>query len=414
MEIGNLLFLRIFLQFTLIVATVFLTLPSAYAICSNDFDKNIQKILDEGREKYELVGMQLSILCKNEVIPHDFSTGTTTKDSLINISPGSLFQVGSITKSFTAALILKLEAEGLLSINDEIGMWLPQLPDAWKKITIRQLLNHTSGLYDYISTDLFSVFIADVNHQFQPDELLKFVKTTLLFPSGTGYFYSNTNYLLAGMIINAALASQNKSYASEIEEQIFNPLGLFNTYYLPHPYNKLIFSRMAHGYYLIYFPKVSDITSFNMSYTSTAGANVSTAHDVAMWLNNLVHGLVLPTKQQTEMLTMVDMETGKAVTDYGYGLGLYQHNMQNEKAWMHRGITMGYFNGMYYLICRDMTIAYTSTPSFKKQLPEDSEKIIEEIISYIQQTDPKEECHVSDYDSLKPQHHQISYAQLPY
>lgn len=376
-----------------ILISTLVTLSSSYAACGKDFDKNIQKIIDEGREKYQLVGMQFSILCKNETIPHDFYSGKTMLDNDIPIGSTTLFQIGSITKSFTAALMLRLEAERILSINDEIGIWLPQLPSAWKKITIKQLLNHTRGLMDYVNTDSIGAYLSDVKRQWQQSELLQFViNEPLLFPGGEGYYYSNTNYLLAGMIIEVALLSQGKSYADEIETRFFKPLNLINTYYLPHLYSKDIFIRMAHGYFPFDFPKVTDITSYNMSFTNTAGANVSTAHDISIWLQNLMHGNILPLAQFNELLSMVDMQTGLPTLSNGYGLGIYQQDFQNEMTWMHRGITMGYHNGMYYFPCRDMVVTYTGTPSFSQRMPAESEDIVKKVIFYVQQIDPKEEC----------------------
>lgn len=386
-----------FIFLLLIIFLSFFPLSFSFAACTTDFDNNIQKIVDEGRVTYQLVGMQLSILCKDEIVPHDFYSGTTMLDNNLPVNENTLFQAGSITKSFTAALILKLETDGVLSINDEIGTWLPQIPDTWKKITIKQLLNHTSGLSDYVNTTSLQIYMSDVKKQWQQNELLQFIiNEPLLFPIGEGYFYSNTNYLLAGMIADTALISQGKSYANEVNIRFFKPLNLVNTYYLPYMYNENIFNRMAHGYYPLHFPKVTDVTSYNMSFTNTAGANVSTAHDISLWLQNLMHGGVLSSVQFTEMQSMVDMQSGLSTLHNGYGLGIYQQDFQNEMTWMHRGITMGYHNGMYYFPCRDMVIAYTGTPSFSQRVPEDSEEIIKKIILYVQQIDPKKECFISE------------------
>jgi D-alanyl-D-alanine carboxypeptidase len=116
---------------------------------------------------------------------------------------GTLFQIGSNTKSFTAALILRLEAEGKLSIDQTVGDWLPQYPD-WANVTIRSLLNMTRDITNYTETvDIAQTMAADLHHQFSYKDLIAAVYGKGL-PIPSGWFYSNTNNILAAMIIEAA------------------------------------------------------------------------------------------------------------------------------------------------------------------------------------------------------------------
>jgi D-alanyl-D-alanine carboxypeptidase len=119
------------------------------------------------------------------------------------IGPDTLFQIGSNTKEFIAALILKLEAAGKLKLDDTIGKWLPQYP-AWKDVTIRSLLQMTSPIPNYSETvAMGEIQAADIHHQFSAKDLIGFVDpgNGQHFPPATGWFYSNTNYILAGLII---------------------------------------------------------------------------------------------------------------------------------------------------------------------------------------------------------------------
>ena len=152
------------------------------------------------------------------------------------IGPDTLFDIGSNTKEFTSALILKLEAAGKLSIDDTIGKWLPQYP-AWKDVTIRSLLQMTSPIPNYSETvDIGEIEVADLQHQFSDKDLIGFVDpgNGEHFPPATGWFYSNTNYILAGLIIEAA---SGMNYEQALTTMILEPLGLHDTFYAdgPHP-----------------------------------------------------------------------------------------------------------------------------------------------------------------------------------
>ena len=152
------------------------------------------------------------------------------------IGPDTLFQIGSNTKEFTAALILKLEAAGKLKLDDTIGKWLPQYP-AWKDVTIRSLLQMTSPIPNYSETvAIGEIQVADIHHQFSAKDLIGFVDpgNGQHFPPASGWFYSNTNYILAGLIIEAA---SGMNYEQALTTMILEPLGLHDTFYAdgPHP-----------------------------------------------------------------------------------------------------------------------------------------------------------------------------------
>ena len=212
-----------YLILLILTAAVFHT-QFSYAACDKNINDGIQKIIDADRIKYKIPGIQVSIGCPNEISLRNFVSGTITQEGPTLVKPDNLFQIGSETKSFTATIVLKLEAAGLLSINDSIGKWLPQY-SIWKDITIKQLLNHTSGIVDYFDTEEFANSEIESNFQKQwtPDELINLViNKSPYFAPGQGYHYSNTNYVLAGMIISAAT---NKSVEEEMKTLLLKQLA---------------------------------------------------------------------------------------------------------------------------------------------------------------------------------------------
>jgi D-alanyl-D-alanine carboxypeptidase len=276
----------------------------------------------------------------------------------------TLFQAGSHTKSFTAALILKLEAQGRLSLDQTVGDWLPEYP-AWKTVTIRSLLNMTSGIPGYAFTDtFFRKVAADVHHQFTPEELIAIVDPNQgsTVPPTTGYDYSDTNYLLAGLIIEKA---SGVPYTTALRQWLLRPLRLRGTYYTDGRYPRYVLDREPAAFFWDpscprYQPSPcppsasapllgQDMRTANLSYAGTAGAVVSTLGDLARWYHILFGGRVLEPQQFAEMTSLVSMKTGTPITDVsaddpgGFGLGLsklYSSSLGGS-AWIYEFETLG-------------------------------------------------------------------------
>lgn len=337
----------------------------------------IQKIIDQDRLKYHIPGIEVSVILPAENSPRNFVSGTTTIHGDTSINSEHLFQIGSETKSFTAALILQLEAAGLIhSIDDPIGHYLFQIPEAWKNITIRQLLNHTSGFVDIYDSDTEQgkrFYTIQKQTQFKKqwsyDELINLIanlapEKQFKFQRGLGWSYSNHNYILAGMLIEAVT---HHTVEEEMQKRLFNPLHLTHTYYIPDIYHAWILQQMAHGYEAAgMFPdEPKDVTNFNYSMGQTAGDILSTSHDMAIWLNALMTGSVLPPKQQQEFLSTVSTQNGQPQpigdNHVGYGLGISHNDIIEsddkkicfdffgQERWGHEGGIYGYQSHMIWL-----------------------------------------------------------------
>jgi len=163
------------------------------------------------------------------------------------VDQDTFYQMGSTSKSFTAAVILQLEAAGKLSIDDTLGKWLPEYA-AWKDVTIRHLLDMTSGIPTYSETEWMSKAWADEPMRaFTLKELADaaYPSATNQLPVSKGYFYSNTNYVLAGMIAEKATG---KSFRDLVHELVIEPHGLTSTFYEASTYPEQVIKRLSHGY----------------------------------------------------------------------------------------------------------------------------------------------------------------------
>lgn len=365
----------------------------SHADCRKIVNAEIQHLINTDRIAYQIPGVQVSFLCARERKPRDFVSGTTIIDRMQVVQADHLFQIGSETKLFIAVIILQLESEGLLSIEDPIGKWLLNIPKKWKTITLKQLLNHTSGIYNY--TDVFRSRLTsgnpiDLKRQWYGQELIELAAEQVeYFYPGAGWHYSNTNYILAGMIIESVTGN---SINAAMQNRIIQPFGLTNTSYIPSIYKENIFQKMAHGYAKsgILKNEPLDITDTNNSWAGAAGANVSTSHDIAIWFNKILKGNILPSKQLNELTTLADMQNGQPIpvtTDSaGYGLGI-MHDFQtfDEESWWHSGGTLGYSAYMIWLKSSDIIISVNVNDiTSNEHTRRDIYFLTKDLVSYLQ------------------------------
>ena len=275
------------------------------------------------------------------------AAGTVRYNGGPPVSPQALWEIGSNTKAFTSVIVLQLEAEGKLSIGDPIGRWLPQYP-AWRHITIRQLLDMTSRIPDYLYQPAFAAaFAADQHTRFTAAQLVSYVVGLPLGPKG--YHYSNTDYLLAQMIIEKIT---HHSYASQLSRRIITPLRLATTCLAPYTCPASDAGRMPAGYFYIAGGPPSLIGKamppLALTWAQAAGGIVSSLADLATWDRVLYSGELLPARQQHQLESLVSEATGKPIRrtapggPLGYGLGVQQENSrQTGPYWAYEGQAFG-------------------------------------------------------------------------
>lgn len=258
------------------------------------------------------------------------------------------FRIASITKTFTATVILQLVDEGKLSLDDTLNQFVPEVPDS-DKITIRQLCNMTSGIFG-ISEDegFYDTLVNDPLKKWTHRELLDVaLKHDPYFPPGEGWHYSDTNYTpLLGMIIEQVTGNKVEE---EIQTRIVEPLGLKDTSLPEEPYMS---GEYSHGYMLKDDGgELVDITETDPSAPWTGGAMISNLDDLKVWAKALADGRLLSETAHEEQLTWVDMP-GMAAIGGQYGLGI-----SSVAGFLgHNGEILGYNSVMYYLPSRDATI----------------------------------------------------------
>ena len=307
----------------------------------------MQKTLDEGIRKFSVKGVSASV-----IFPNDKTwTGVSgfSHDS-VSIKPDMLFAIGSITKNMVAALVLKLVEEKALSLEDPISKWLPPYPHVDSTVTIRQLLNHTSGIYMFWENDnIWNDLKKDRKKVWTPDEILSYIKQPYFTP-GDGFRYSNTNYLLLAMIIKKATGS---NLSTEFTNRFWKPLDIKNAFLA---IDQVIPENQAHVFVdnfnndgsfqdLTFLPRAS-----HDSITYGSAGLFMAAEDLARWCQYLFEGKIVSRQSLAEMLKFID--TGRVANMSAYGLGVQQFTRKisnGKKAIGHAGGNIGTVAYMVYL-----------------------------------------------------------------
>lgn len=276
--------------------------------------------------------------------PTIVAAGLANVEHKTPMKPEAAWKAASIAKTFYAALALDMEQEGWLSLDDKLRRFLPDVPNAGR-VSLRQLLDHTSGYDDYISDAFVAAVHDDPGRNWTPRELLVYAQPQReRFPAGSRYDYSNTNYLLLGMALNAALG---QSPVKEIRRRFLEPLGLRHTWFAaeePVPRDAL-----ARGYADLDDSGVKrDATGEPWPLSGAEGAMVSNAADLIAWSRALFDGHVLPPKRLAEMLTFVAPPEEEGAPGSGYGLGVERSRIDGVMFYGHTGSAPGYNSVMLF------------------------------------------------------------------
>lgn len=249
-------------------------------------------------------------------------------------------RIGGLTKSFTATVVLQLAGEGRLTLDDTVERWLPGRIPNGGAISIRQLLNHTSGIFSFDKDpSVLAPYRRDLTRVFDLDQGVKLAAAHgPLFAPGSRLSYSNTNYVLLGMIVEAATGNP---IGSELRSRIFEPLHLRHTTY---PSSSRIPGTHLHGY--LPGPSPVDVTPLSPTIFGASAAIVSNAGDLTRFYRALLRGRLLRPEQLQAMKTIDPVATGgvpdSGIRGGGWGLGLIRERFPCGTAWGHDSEIPGY------------------------------------------------------------------------
>ncbi len=306
-----------------IIALAFATLPTS---AQKLFQAAKMDSLLQALEQYDKA-MGTVALARDGKVFYKKSFGYKQLSGKIKNEPDTKFRIGSITKMFTATMVLQLIEEGKLTMETKLGAYFPSVPNA-KDITIEQMLTHHSGLYNFTDENYLTFHTRPKTQQ----EVLDIIAgQTPVFNPGERAEYSNTNYLLLGYIIEKITGA---SYSENLRSRITGKLKLKNTFVGSkiNPKNNEAFSYSFNGFNWI----VEDET--DMSLPGGAGAIVSNTEDLIKFIDALFHHKLVNSTSLDSMTTIKD----------GYGMGFFQAPFYDKKGYLHNGGIDGFSSSLVY------------------------------------------------------------------
>jgi D-alanyl-D-alanine carboxypeptidase len=229
----------------------------------------------------------------------------------VPVTPQTVFQIGSVTKQFTSAAVMQLVEQGKISLDDDITKYLQNAPTHGRRVLVRHLLNHTSGIVSF--TELGPTFRRAVRLDLPRDSVIALVHDdSLMFEPGTGYSYNNTGYFLLGMLLEKVTG---QPYATYMNAKLFAPFGLASTSYCT---ERSVVKHRARGYQVA-GKRFLGAEVHTAAVVFSAGALCSTMSDLVSWTRALHGGQVVSRASLMQMTTPVTLSNGYHMR-YGYGL----------------------------------------------------------------------------------------------
>jgi len=333
---------------------------SAWGTLDDSTAQRLQAALDAEVNLQKVPGMQAFVRTADGST-WSGASGTTDLARRDPMQRDDVLRIGSTTKTFTAVLVLKLVEEGRLGLDDPLAKWFPNIPNA-EAITIRDLLNHSSGIPEIIPKGLMRSILPST--YWTRDQLLQLIAGDKpLFTPGSQFSYSNSNYILLGFIVEDITG---KPILQLLHERILDPLNLQNTYFIPYEPAP---ARLVAGFDrdLAKIPGMLEIAPDNTSWATLAfssGAIASNADDLGVFFDNLFEGKLLSHVTMEEMMTFIPAVNPGLDAQTGSGLGLMRFEVGGQELLGHVGEFMGSSSIAVYSPEKGYTITITCNLSY--------------------------------------------------
>ena len=290
----------------------------------------------EAQQKAQKVpGVSLAV-CRDGKIVKATGYGLANVELGVPMRPETVLQTGSVGKQFTSMAVMMLFEEGKLGLDDKIAKYIPESPTAWRDVTVRELLTHTSGIPDYGSEEAINKGVIDLRKDYTEEQLIQaFAKMPMGFAPGEKWSYSNTGYVLLGIIIHRVTG---EFYGDFLQERIFRPLGMTSTQIIS---EADIVPHRSSGYRLVK-GQVKNQEWVSPTLNTTAdGALYTNVLDLAKWDAALYTTKLIKESSFDQMWSPVKFNDGKTYP-YGFGWGLASRDghkvVAHDGAW--QGFTM--------------------------------------------------------------------------
>jgi D-alanyl-D-alanine carboxypeptidase len=265
--------------------------------------------------------------------------GTANLADKAPILAADSMRLASVAKAFSGAVALSVASDDVLSLSDTIGKWLPGLPRAWSKVTLRELLNHTSGIPDFSKTEAFKkALLKSLLKAPPPRALLSYAETLLKFSPGSKYEYSNSDNIIVGLMVEAATG---KSYESELRHRVFGPLGLLRTSL---PRDAAVPAPLIHGYDVAPPQPPEDATHLIAAGWSWAsGGIVSTPDDANAFIRAFARGATTSSPlHKAQFVFRNGSSEPPGPGQNSTGLAIFRYQTKCGTVYGHTGNTLGY------------------------------------------------------------------------